>query len=60
MPLSIKTASVYYGRIMRQKEDAYETLAAQMKTHYSNERRCAVEVMVGELYAVQEEDLYNR
>nr|XP_055047822.1 putative ATP-dependent RNA helicase TDRD12 [Misgurnus anguillicaudatus] len=60
LPLSIKTASVYYGRVTRQKEDAYETLAAQMKTHYSNERRGAVDVVVGELYAIQEEDLYNR
>ncbi|KAI7811614.1 putative ATP-dependent RNA helicase TDRD12-like [Triplophysa rosa] len=60
LPLYIKTASIYFGRIVRQKENVYETLANQMKTHYSNERRCAVEVVAGELYAVQEEDLYHR
>ncbi|XP_056595160.1 putative ATP-dependent RNA helicase TDRD12 [Triplophysa dalaica] len=60
LPLYVKTASVYYGRIVRQKENVFETLANLMKTHYSNARLCAVEVVAGELYAVQEEDLYHR
>nr|AUD07760.1 tudor-containing protein 12 [Danio rerio] len=60
LPLFIKTASVYCGRIVRQKEDLYEDLATQMKLHYANERRCAVEVLKGALYAVQEENCYHR
>ncbi|XP_051545297.1 putative ATP-dependent RNA helicase TDRD12 [Myxocyprinus asiaticus] len=60
LPLNIKTANVYFGRIVKQNEDCYETLAAQMNIHYASERRCAVEVLEGELYAIQEESVYNR
>ncbi|XP_073687782.1 putative ATP-dependent RNA helicase TDRD12 [Garra rufa] len=60
LPLCIKSANVYSGRIVRQKDDPYEALAAQMNSHYASERRCAVEVLKGELYAVQEENIYNR
>ncbi|KAF4095368.1 putative ATP-dependent RNA helicase TDRD12 isoform X3 [Onychostoma macrolepis] len=60
LPLCIKSANVYSGRIVSQKDDVYESLAAQMNAHYATERRCAVEVLKGELYAVQEENIYNR
>ncbi|XP_051739490.1 putative ATP-dependent RNA helicase TDRD12 isoform X1 [Ctenopharyngodon idella] len=60
LPLLIKTANVYSGRIVSQKDDSYEALAAQMNAHYAGERRCAVEVLKGELYAIQEESVYNR
>ncbi|XP_016427110.1 putative ATP-dependent RNA helicase TDRD12, partial [Sinocyclocheilus rhinocerous] len=60
LPLCIKSANVYSGRIVSQKDDGYETLAVQMNAHYAIERRCAVEVLKGELYAVQEENIYNR
>ncbi|RXN03574.1 ATP-dependent RNA helicase TDRD12 [Labeo rohita] len=58
--MCIKSANVYSGRIVSQKDDPYETLAAEMNSHYASERRCAVEVLKGELYAVQEENVYNR
>ncbi|XP_043083443.1 putative ATP-dependent RNA helicase TDRD12 [Puntigrus tetrazona] len=60
LPLCIKSANVYSGRIVSQKEDVFESLAAQMNAHYSVEKRCAVEVLKGGLYAVQEENIYNR
>ncbi|XP_034163027.2 putative ATP-dependent RNA helicase TDRD12 isoform X1 [Pangasianodon hypophthalmus] len=60
LPLYIKTASVYYGRIVDQKENGYEKLAAEMKSHYAKERLCAKEVVEGGFYAVQEEDVYHR
>lgn len=60
LPLLIKTANVYSGRIVSQKDDSYEALVAQMNAHYAGERRCAVEVLKGELYAIQEENVYNR
>uniref|UniRef100_A0A8C1HRV4 RNA helicase n=1 Tax=Cyprinus carpio carpio TaxID=630221 RepID=A0A8C1HRV4_CYPCA len=60
LPLCIKSANVYSGRIVSQKDDCYETLAAEMNAHYASERRCAVEVLKGELYAIQEENIYNR
>ncbi|KAK7116981.1 hypothetical protein R3I94_022497 [Phoxinus phoxinus] len=60
LPLVIKTASVYSGRIVSQREDRYEALAAAMSAHYAGERLCAVEVLEGALYAVQEENTYSR
>ncbi|XP_053496879.1 putative ATP-dependent RNA helicase TDRD12 [Ictalurus furcatus] len=60
LPLYIKTASVYYGRIMDQKENGYEKLAAEMKSHYAKERLCATHVVEGGFYALQEEDVYHR
>ncbi|KAF7702010.1 hypothetical protein HF521_001293 [Silurus meridionalis] len=60
LPLYIKTASVYYGRIVDQKENGYEKLAAAMKSHYAKERLCAKEVIEGGFYAVQEDDVYHR
>lgn len=60
LPLLIKTANVYSGRIVRQKDDPYEALAAQMSAHYADERRCAVDVLQGELYAIQEESVCHR
>ncbi|CAM4735408.1 unnamed protein product [Leuciscus chuanchicus] len=60
LPLLIKTASVYSGRIVSQREDRYEALAAAMSAHYAGERRCAVEVLEGELYAIQDENTYSR
>lgn len=60
LPLYIKTANVYYGRIVDQKENGYEKLAAEMKSHYAKERLCAKEIVEGDFYAVQEEDVYHR
>lgn len=60
LPLYIKTASVYYGRILDQKENGYEKLAAEMKSHYAKERLCATHVVEGGFYALQEEDVYHR
>lgn len=60
LPLCIKAANVYYGRVVDQKENGYEKLAAEMKSHYAKERLCAKEVVEGGFYAVQEEDEYHR
>uniref|UniRef100_A0A4W4GT21 RNA helicase n=1 Tax=Electrophorus electricus TaxID=8005 RepID=A0A4W4GT21_ELEEL len=60
LPLYIKSANVYYGRIVKQKDDPYEILAAEMCSHYAKERLFAKEVVEGGLYAVQEEDIYSR
>ncbi|XP_038872845.1 putative ATP-dependent RNA helicase TDRD12 [Salvelinus namaycush] len=60
LPLFIKTASVYYGRIVSKKEDRYESLAAAMTTYYSAEKLGAKEVLEGGLYGVQEDEVYHR
>uniref|UniRef100_A0A674AVB2 RNA helicase n=1 Tax=Salmo trutta TaxID=8032 RepID=A0A674AVB2_SALTR len=60
LPLFIKTASVYYGRIVSKKEDSYESLAAEMTTYYAAEKLGAKEVLEGGLYGVQEDEVYHR
>uniref|UniRef100_A0A8C7JNE7 RNA helicase n=1 Tax=Oncorhynchus kisutch TaxID=8019 RepID=A0A8C7JNE7_ONCKI len=60
LPLFIKTASVYYGRIVSKKEDHYESMAAAMTTYYAAEKLGAKEVLEGGLYGVQEDEVYHR
>ncbi|KAI4902699.1 hypothetical protein NFI96_028973 [Prochilodus magdalenae] len=60
LPLYIKTANVYYGRIVNQKEDSYKGFVAELDSYYAKTRLCAKEVVKGGLYAVQEEDVYHR
>ncbi|CAB1322821.1 unnamed protein product [Coregonus sp. 'balchen'] len=60
LPLYIKTASVYYGRIVSKKVDSYESLAAEMTAYYATEKLGAKEVLEGGLYGVQEDEVYHR
>ena len=60
VPLYIKSATVYYGRLVRQDDARFEKLSSQMAAHYAIERRWATEVVEGELYAFQLEDEYHR
>ncbi|KAJ8002842.1 hypothetical protein DPEC_G00163170 [Dallia pectoralis] len=58
-PMYIKTASVYYGRIVS-KEDPYESLAAEMTAYYATGKLGASEVIEGGFYGVQEDMVYHR
>ncbi|XP_046889459.1 putative ATP-dependent RNA helicase TDRD12 [Hypomesus transpacificus] len=60
LPLYIKTASQYCGRIVSGIDDCYESLAANMAAHYATEKLMAVEVLEGGLYCVQEKETYHR
>ncbi|KAL0968592.1 hypothetical protein UPYG_G00268950 [Umbra pygmaea] len=60
LPLYIKTASVYYGRIVSKKEDRYESLASEMTAYYTTQKLNAKEVLEGSLYGVQEDEVYHR
>uniref|UniRef100_A0A3B4E274 RNA helicase n=1 Tax=Pygocentrus nattereri TaxID=42514 RepID=A0A3B4E274_PYGNA len=60
LPLYIKHANVYYGRIVNQKEDRYKDFADELNSHYAKERLCAKEVVKGGFYAIQEDDAYHR
>uniref|UniRef100_A0A8B9LU40 RNA helicase n=1 Tax=Astyanax mexicanus TaxID=7994 RepID=A0A8B9LU40_ASTMX len=60
LPLYIKSANVYYGRIVSQKQDQFKDLAAEMNSHYTEERVFAKDVVKGGLYAVHEEEEYHR
>ncbi|XP_062404213.1 putative ATP-dependent RNA helicase TDRD12 [Sardina pilchardus] len=60
VPLFIKSATVYYGRLVHPDDSGFDELAAQMAAHYAAGHRWATEVMEGELYAIQQEDEYHR
>ncbi|XP_036391490.1 putative ATP-dependent RNA helicase TDRD12 [Megalops cyprinoides] len=60
LPLYIKNASCYYGRIVSRKEDRYENLAAQMLEYYASEKFSAKKVEKGGLYGIQEDGAYHR
>ncbi|XP_041967032.1 putative ATP-dependent RNA helicase TDRD12 isoform X2 [Alosa sapidissima] len=60
VPLFIKSATVYYGRLVHPDETGFDELSARMATHYATGLRWASEVVEGELYAIQQEDEYHR
>ncbi|XP_072554532.1 putative ATP-dependent RNA helicase TDRD12 isoform X5 [Paramormyrops kingsleyae] len=60
VPLYIKNASCYYGRIVSGEGGLYEGLATDMAAHYSQEKIHAAGLMQGGLYTVQEDDVYHR
>ncbi|XP_064168547.1 putative ATP-dependent RNA helicase TDRD12 isoform X2 [Anguilla rostrata] len=60
LPLYIKNASCYYGRIVSRKEGSYESLAAEMMEYYASEKFNAKDVVEGGIYGIQEEGVYHR
>uniref|UniRef100_A0A8C5HR34 RNA helicase n=1 Tax=Gouania willdenowi TaxID=441366 RepID=A0A8C5HR34_GOUWI len=60
VPLYIKTASVFYGRILRKEDKDYDTMCSEMVSFYSDKKPGAKELLIDKLYAVQEEDSFYR
>ena len=60
MPLYIKTASVFYGRIVRKEDGGFNSMAAQMASYYADKKIGATKLQEGGLYAVQEDDVFHR
>ncbi|XP_047239557.1 putative ATP-dependent RNA helicase TDRD12 isoform X4 [Girardinichthys multiradiatus] len=60
LPLYIKTASVYYGRLVRQNHEEFESMASEMFSYYADKKPGAKELLEGALYAVQEEGIFHR
>lgn len=60
-PLYIKTASVFYGRIIRKEDGGFQSMASTMTSYYADRKpRGAKEVLEGGLYAVQEDEVFHR
>lgn len=59
VPLYIKTASVFYGRIVR-TDDVFDSLASEMASYYDQKKPTAKEMLEGGLYAVQDGDTFHR
>ncbi|XP_026166879.1 putative ATP-dependent RNA helicase TDRD12 [Mastacembelus armatus] len=60
VPLYIKTASVFYGRIVRKDDGGFHSMMSEMASYYANKKPGANEVLEGSLYAVQEDDVFHR
>ena len=60
VPLYIKTASVFYGRIVGKEDRGFDGLVSEMAFYYADKRPRATEVLEGGLYAVQEDDVFHR
>ncbi|XP_053175396.1 putative ATP-dependent RNA helicase TDRD12 [Scomber japonicus] len=60
VPLYIKTASVFYGRIVRKEDGGFDSMAAQMASYYADKKIGATKLQEGGLYAVQEDDVFHR
>uniref|UniRef100_A0A3Q1I994 RNA helicase n=1 Tax=Anabas testudineus TaxID=64144 RepID=A0A3Q1I994_ANATE len=60
VPLYIKTASVFYGRIVKKGDNDFDSLASEMASYYGDKKLGAKEMLEGGLYAVQEDDVFHR
>lgn len=60
VPLYVKTASMFYGRIVRKEDGGFQNMVSDMTSYYADKRPGAQEVLEGGLYAVQEDEVYHR
>ncbi|KAM3870210.1 putative ATP-dependent RNA helicase TDRD12 [Diretmus argenteus] len=60
LPLYVKTASVFYGRIVRTGDDSFDSMAVEMSSYYADTRPGPQEVLEGGFYAVQEDQVFHR
>lgn len=60
VPLYIKTASVFYGRIVKKGDSGFDSFESEMASYYSDKKPGAKEMLEGGLYAVQEGDTFYR
>uniref|UniRef100_A0A3B5A112 RNA helicase n=1 Tax=Stegastes partitus TaxID=144197 RepID=A0A3B5A112_9TELE len=60
VPLYIKTASVFYGRIVKKEDRRFDIMSSEMASYYADKKPGAKELLEGGLYAVQEEEVFHR
>ncbi|XP_059190875.1 putative ATP-dependent RNA helicase TDRD12 [Centropristis striata] len=60
VPLYIKTASVFYGRIGQKEDGGFQSMASELTSYYADKKPGAEEVLEGGLYAVQEDEVFHR
>lgn len=60
LPLHIKTASVFYGRIIQEEDNVFDSMVADMTSYYADSKPCPEEVLQGGLYAVLDNDNFHR
>ncbi|XP_013884583.1 putative ATP-dependent RNA helicase TDRD12 isoform X2 [Austrofundulus limnaeus] len=60
VPLFIKSASVFSGRMVRKDDKCFNLMASGMASYYADKKPGATELLEGCLYAVQEDDVFHR
>ncbi|XP_041652126.1 putative ATP-dependent RNA helicase TDRD12 isoform X2 [Cheilinus undulatus] len=60
LPLYVKTASAFYGCIIRKEEGGFQSLLSEMTSYYADKKPGAKELLEGNLYAVQEDEIFHR
>ncbi|XP_061578783.1 putative ATP-dependent RNA helicase TDRD12 [Cololabis saira] len=60
IPLHIKTASFFYGRLIRKENRSFDSMASEMALFYSDKKPGAKELLEGGLYAVEEDNVFHR
>ncbi|XP_067349996.1 putative ATP-dependent RNA helicase TDRD12 [Channa argus] len=60
VPLHIKTASVFYGRIAKKGDSGFDNMLSEMASYYRDKKPGAEDFVEGGLYAVQEGDIFHR
>ncbi|XP_051808065.1 putative ATP-dependent RNA helicase TDRD12 [Acanthochromis polyacanthus] len=60
VPLYIKTASVFYGRIVKKEDSRFDKMSSEMASYYAEKKPLAKELLEGGLYAVQDDKVFHR
>ncbi|KAG8012434.1 Pre-mRNA-processing ATP-dependent RNA helicase PRP5, partial [Nibea albiflora] len=60
LPLYIKTASVFYGRILSNEVEDFQSMVSGMTSYYADKKPGAMDILEGGLYAVQEGEDFHR
>uniref|UniRef100_A0A3Q3J0H7 RNA helicase n=1 Tax=Monopterus albus TaxID=43700 RepID=A0A3Q3J0H7_MONAL len=60
VPLYVKTASLLYGHIIGKDDGGFHIMTSEMASYYADRKPGAKEMLVGGLYAVEEDDVFHR
>ncbi|XP_057693599.1 putative ATP-dependent RNA helicase TDRD12 isoform X2 [Corythoichthys intestinalis] len=60
LPLIVRTASVFYGRLVQKDDSVFDSMAAGMASYYADSKPCPEEVLLGCMYAVEEDNGFHR
>ncbi|XP_024858341.1 putative ATP-dependent RNA helicase TDRD12 isoform X2 [Kryptolebias marmoratus] len=60
VPLYIKSASVFFGRMVKKDDKCFDIMASEMVSYYADKKPGAKELLEGCLYAVQEDEVFHR
>uniref|UniRef100_A0A8C6LPL3 RNA helicase n=1 Tax=Nothobranchius furzeri TaxID=105023 RepID=A0A8C6LPL3_NOTFU len=60
VPLHIKSASVFYGHVIRKDDSSFKAMTTEMAAFYADRKPGASDLLLGGLYAVQQDQEFHR